>query len=134
MKILIVNFYDGLGGAAMACKRLHLALLENGHDSKLLLLSKKADSKQVFSFLEKQGIIPKAIRKIKGFFYYYLYNRPYDIKPKGHYLHSSAFSVFDISNHELYNWADIVNLHWVGGFLDFPSFFSKNNSKTKNRI
>ena len=24
-------------------------------------------------------------------------------------------------------WADIIHLHWVNDYLDYPSFFKKNN-------
>jgi glycosyltransferase involved in cell wall biosynthesis len=36
------------------------------------------------------------------------------------------FSPFDITDHPLYQWADIIHLHWVSRFLDFTSFFKKN--------
>ncbi len=31
----------------------------------------------------------------------------------------------NIVSHPWVNWADIIHLHWVGGFLDYESFFSK---------
>ena len=36
-------------------------------------------------------------------------------------------SKYDITLSELYREADIVNLHWVADFLDYKSFFMKNN-------
>ena len=35
------------------------------------------------------------------------------------------YSPYDLSNHKLVKWADIVNLHWVAGFLHYPTFFRK---------
>ena len=35
-------------------------------------------------------------------------------------------SEYDITRERSYKKADIAHLHWVGGFLDWPTFFSKN--------
>ena len=42
-------------------------------------------------------------------------------------LFSFPNSNYDITTSPLYQEADIINLHWVAGFLDYESFFSKNN-------
>ena len=129
MKILIVNYYDGVGGAAIACKRLHLGLLERGYDSKMLVLEPKISTKQTYAFFKNERLITRILRKIKRHIYTRLYNHPYKNRPQEYSLHTPARSFVDIKEHELYAWADVVNLHWVSSFLDFPSFFSKNNSK-----
>ena len=54
MKILHINTYD-TGGAATACRRIHLGLLERGIDSKVLYLKKTKDVKETYQFL-----IPKS--------------------------------------------------------------------------
>lgn len=35
-------------------------------------------------------------------------------------------NVYDVTTHPLYKEADIIQLNWVSGFLDEPSFFKKN--------
>jgi len=42
-------------------------------------------------------------------------------------LYSFPNSNVDITETDLYKEADVVNLHWVANFLDFESFFRKNN-------
>lgn len=41
-------------------------------------------------------------------------------------LFSFPYSEFDITKNKWYQEADIVNLHWVSGFLDFKTFFNRN--------
>ena len=129
MKILIVNTHNASGGAAIACKRLHLSLLSEGYDSKLLVLNNTNKTPETYSFIALNSIWDKLIHKLKLRYFNYRYYRPYKYNLSGHYLHTPTPSVFDITQHELYEWADIINLHWVSGFLDFPSFFTKNSSK-----
>ncbi len=129
MKILLINTHNELGGAAIACKRLHLALLQEGHDCKLLVVNSKTKQPKIVSFLENVTFSGKLLMIIKHFFFKFRFYRQYKNKPKGHYLHSPPHSVFDIKKHELYDWADIINLHWVSGFIDFPTFFSKKSAK-----
>jgi glycosyltransferase involved in cell wall biosynthesis len=129
MKILIVNYYDGVGGAAIACKRLHLGFLERGFDCKMLVLEPKISTKQTYAYFKKGRLIFRLLRKIKRHIYTHLYNNPYRNRPQDYSLHTPARSFVDIKEHELYAWADVVNLHWVSGFLDFPSFFTYKHSK-----
>jgi glycosyltransferase involved in cell wall biosynthesis len=134
MKVLIVNYYDGKGGAAIACKRLHLALLERGFDSKMLVLEPQISTRQTYSFFKKAALVPRILRKIKRYFFTQLFNHPYKNRPQEYSLHTSARSFVDITAHELYAWADVVNLHWVSNFLDFPSFFSTTSIKNDKPI
>jgi glycosyltransferase involved in cell wall biosynthesis len=42
-------------------------------------------------------------------------------------VYSSPVSAYKIESHEVVRNADIVNLHWVGDFLNFPGFFKSIN-------
>jgi glycosyltransferase involved in cell wall biosynthesis len=129
MKILIVNSDDGKGGAATACKRLHIALLQQGYDSKLLVINQTSALSQTYSFIANESSLNRFIRKIRQRILNVRFRRQYKDKPDGHYLHTPTPSVFDIKNHELYEWADVINLHWVSSFIDFSKFFSDKNIK-----
>lgn len=128
MKILLVNTHPN-GGAAKACIRLHLALLNIGVTSKLLFLGKRnSQIPESMSFIEafekKNGVQKQLKRKI----HYLKYQLPINQRPNGYEGFHSINSIYDITQHPAYQWADIINLHWVANFLDFPSFF-KNNTK-----
>lgn len=56
MKVLIVNTSD-IGGAANACLRLHEGLLNNGVDSKVILIQKHKHLPQTFQgFYQKKKV------------------------------------------------------------------------------
>jgi glycosyltransferase involved in cell wall biosynthesis len=132
MKILHVNTHD-TGGAAIACLRLHKELLNHRVDSKVLVLSKKNNPEKVYLYkpippsllqraFNKFGRILKqeAINDYRN----YLLNRP-----TGFEIFTFPHSNFDITQHQLYKEADIINLHWVSDFIDYTSFFRKNKKK-----
>jgi len=136
MKVLLVNSYDR-GGAANACLRLHEGLLNNGIDSYILLKNKQRNvpnaevarlKKKRVSMFEKGRL--KCIRILKEL-------KIVKIKPgkANVFVDSRAvqldtfsypFSNYDITESELYKEADIINLHWVAGLLDYKLFFEKN--------
>ncbi|WP_176132747.1 glycosyltransferase [Salegentibacter holothuriorum] len=139
MKVLIVNTFDR-GGAANACKRLHLGLLEAGVESKVLLKNKQNNWSQSFILPPKstppslnEKLKTKVIRILKGVKLYPI--KPEKQKPGIPFLqkrseklemYSFPHSNYDITQSPLYQQADIINLHWVANFLDYKSFFLKN--------
>jgi glycosyltransferase involved in cell wall biosynthesis len=136
MKILIVNTYDR-GGAANACIRLHEGLLEIGLSSKLLVLHKSRNITHSYQFdtpkkKAKKTIFSRVLNRFLSIlrinrnskttlFQKFLEQRENDLD-----IFSSYSSVYDITESPFYKEADIVNLHWVAGFLDYESFFAKN--------
>ncbi|MCF6182627.1 glycosyltransferase [Lutibacter sp.] len=125
MKILHINTMDE-GGAAIACIRIHLGLLERGIDSKILLLNKKRNIKNTYKFkVDKLTFLDKVINKIGKIFVHK--NNKFDISTfDGVEMLSFPNSKHNILNHPLYKEADIIQLNWVSTFLDEPSFFANN--------
>lgn len=129
MKILHVNTYDS-GGAAIANIRIHLAMLEKGIDSKMLVLYKSSDIPHIYEF----NYWASANTKIKRFVKRQQYKRYkndmdslYRFKVENPVeAFTYPISIFDITEHPLYKEADLIVLNWVAGFLDEPSFFRKN--------
>lgn len=148
MKILHVNTSDS-GGAAIACIRLHKALLALNMDSNLLVKSKSVNTPKCTQFVpvHKQPDPPTLLTKIQ--------NKAHRIavelwlskprkhvnqwkieqarrdsfiasRPDGLEIFSYPDSLQDITESQEYKDADIINLHWVASFLDWKSFFSKN--------
>ncbi|GAA4426780.1 glycosyltransferase [Pontibacter saemangeumensis] len=127
MKVLHISTSDS-GGAGIAALRTHIALLESGVKSKFLCLYKSSTSvPEVYQYrtsgissikkniLNRFGIkLPNSVlnkRKVKGL--------------RGEY-EAFSFPRTDIAlhHHFLVKEADIINLHWVANFIDYPSFFS----------
>lgn len=134
MKIFLINTFDR-GGAANACIRLHKGLINEGIDSKLLLRSitipniPEAYRLPVIELEKniKNKLINKSVNILKRLKLYK--NRQEEfIKSRSKKLEWFSFpnSNYDITNHKLFEDADIINLHWVANFLDYTSFFKQN--------
>lgn len=110
MKVVHVSTSDIGGGAAIAAHRLHLAMLEQGIDSKMLVLNKKTDELNIDMVKKDKAekFILSNIRKLKEKFVFNKYkNRENPI------LFSSGKYGIDISNHPYILEADIIHMHWV---------------------
>ncbi|MBO3116692.1 glycosyltransferase [Winogradskyella sp. DF17] len=136
MNILIVNTFDK-GGAANACLRLHQGLLQEGVDAKVLLKHKEKSLTETYQFQptkKKKSILQRLKQKCFSalrFLGIYKTQKFRDqeflnSREAGLELFSFPQSDFDITTSPLYKEADIINLHWVAGFLDYASFFKKN--------
>ena len=115
------------GGAGNASYRLHLALNENGTiNSKFL---QRGDKK---SFNEKVSNIPQR----KHLFYHKIANklgvpilnwhknRKIIANNEGDYEKISfPCNDFQVEDHPWVQDADILNLHWISDFINYPSFF-----------
>lgn len=130
MNILHVNADDRIGGAAIASTRLHKDLRSSGVDSNYLVLNKyNHQSSDIVDFRKiylenlklRLGLYfdDRRLRKKQEKFL--------DGKPDLTDPFSFPETPFDITLHPLYKEADIVHLHWVARFLDYPSFFRKND-------
>jgi glycosyltransferase involved in cell wall biosynthesis len=137
MKILIVNTYD-FGGAASACKRLHIGLIEIGFDSTLLFKERKKPLKNSLVYPKKlinyrKRIINK-FRIVSGKCNFASsipkseYHKSQFLKqrPDGLEYFSFINSNCDITATKAYKEADLIHLHWVADFLDWKSFFNRN--------
>ncbi|MBB4035069.1 glycosyltransferase involved in cell wall biosynthesis [Dysgonomonas hofstadii] len=129
MKILHVNTKD-TGGAANACMRIHKTLIEKGIDSKVLLLHKTKDIPETYQFDYWNNIknrIDGLYRSLKSRYYkkklskFSTFRQKYPVE-----AFTNPQTIYDITKHPLYKEADIIQLNWVSGFLDEPSFFRKN--------
>lgn len=107
------------GGAARGAYWLHQGLLEKGINSKILINSPLAI---------RTSSITSIVTSPKDKFYnalrFQLEQLPvkrYKSKQNIHF--STALFGYDITQHPLYEWADIIHLHWInGGFMKLKSF------------
>lgn len=123
MKIVHLCTYDN-GGAFNAAYRLHLGLLKNGVESKMLVLYKKNSTYETYHFLDKRSILKKIADSIKTRLFAIYVRNKFGNSAKYHL----AVTPYRIHKHPLIKNCDIINIHWVNAFLDYPSFF-KNVKK-----
>lgn len=129
MKVLLINTLDR-GGAANACIRLHLGLLSEGIDSKLLVLAKS--NHVIPECCSLMDLYQNRIKKIRLSFAKKRKNRrnfkELSTLPKGTEGFQFPDSIYDIAQHKLFQEADIIHLHWVANFINWTTFFRKTNS------
>jgi len=125
MKTLQLNSGIG-GGAGIACLRLHKALEEEDVDSSVLVLNKgENEDKKVLSYFPDAyggGLQMRLMRQIH-ILERKLNWRKVNKLEKGYESFSFASNVLNINAHPATQDADILNLHWVNWWLDYPSFF-----------
>lgn len=136
MKILHITTMDH-GGAGIAARRIHEALLKQGVESRMLVRFKKSDDDTITMAQPNKGLysppsIPLCEKIVRA-----MRRRGRCLTEVEHYerqmelldrQHGAAFTMpisnYDLTNHPLLQWADILHLHWVENFLDYPTFFS----------
>ena len=138
MKIVHLSTSDH-GGAGLACLTLHKALRSSGVDSKMLVLERKGEDEEVYLFEHgsDRGLPPwswifpyidltaKKIGIPISRSRYYARRIARLQGPGRPVLFTAPFTEYDVTEHALVRDADIVHLHWVAGFLDYPSFFPR---------
>lgn len=137
MKVLLVNTFDK-GGAANSCLRLHEGLFAMGVDSSVLLKHQDRNITATYRFrcaLETSTTTQKFKNKFRRVLKEFklikkkpISNEDLFCKNRLKKLEMFSFpnSQIDITTSQLYDHANIINLHWVANFLDYSSFFLKN--------
>lgn len=134
MKVLQITM-SSKGGAGIAAKRLHEALQENGVKSAFLStnLTLNFENKVIqdeFFKYEKPNLAQKIFYKIKTILFPNVAQKWHSqlekLKNELQYeIVSLPFSNFKLHEHPLVKEADVINLHWVGDFIDYPTFFKE---------
>ena len=139
MNILHINTRQ-TAGAALCAMRINNALIKEGIDSRMLF----AEGESM-----PEGIVGAIAERDKSFWYshpwllrlkYLLSKLPLwsladkekmevELQRRNRqlerplYLHGTSSSYKNIAHHPLVEWADVIHLHWVANFIDYPTFF-----------
>jgi len=132
MKILHITT-SSRGGAGIAALRLHEGLSKIGVTSAYLSINKTITFQNIevedpFFMYKRPSMFKKIFRKIKSIIapsqFQKLTSQLYKIDSQLSYeILSLPFSSYSIENHPLVKEADIINLHWVGKIINYPTFF-----------
>lgn len=124
MRIVQVSRWDKAGGAATAAYRLHESLRKSGRDSILYVLDKITNDSQVHLFKQPRdvgSIVNLNWRRAKVFLNLVRY---YQTIPGGYDRFSQPIAKYGKAVVRQLPLGDIINLHWITGFVDHADFFS----------
>lgn len=126
MRVLHICTFDR-GGAGLCCLRIHQTLLNQGIDSNVLVMEKSSKDGRVVEYGKYISICRKIFNKILRTIGVELtdYNKVFNKSVATHQCFTIPTSWIDISKHPLVKKADIIHLHWINNFVDYPSFFKK---------
>lgn len=137
MKVLHIT-YTTSGGAGIAVLRLHKALLEQGIESKVLVGQTNIVSDDIVKATETMRgrykvpnipVLDKIIRALrrKGKCMTPMEKMEFELAKldrKYPAYFDLPLSSFELEKHPLVAWADVINIHWISGYVDFPTFFA----------
>jgi len=113
-----------VGGAGIAVQRLHNGLLFLGIDSNILYLQGNSSNNKCVRYQHK---VNKSVKLLKYLGIIKSPNSKYlkmlNAEHAEYECFSFPFSDFYVENHPLVRNADIINLHWVSYFINYPTFF-----------
>ena len=127
MKVLLINNSDRVGGAAVACNRLAMALSKEGVDIKMLVNKKQSNLSYVVE--ARQGVCGPIKRNLD--FYaerleIFLHN---GYSKKKLFLVSDASAGMSITGMTEFIEADVIHIHWINqGFISMKGLFEIINS------
>jgi glycosyltransferase involved in cell wall biosynthesis len=125
MRVVHLSTSDLGGGAARAAFRVHTGLLRLGVDSKMLVLKRQSDQPSVLKMTWHTDPLTKIRRAIHSRQIARDFEPYKSAMPPSYELFSDDRSdaAYDLVR-EIPD-CDILNLHWVAGFIDHENFFPK---------
>ena len=123
MRIVHLSTSDTAGGAARAAYRVHTGLVRLGHDSRMFVSTRFSRDAAVDRFFPSKDLVSKIRRRVRRRAIERDFARYEGCLPERHELFSDDRTEHGIDMARQVPACDLVNLHWVAGFLDHVSFF-----------
>lgn len=139
MRVLHIATMDH-GGAGIAVRRIHKSMLRQGVDSQMMVRFKNSDDDTITAAQPNMGLYqPSSIpivrkarqilrRRGRCLTLVERYERQLNVLDR---VYGAAYTLpvsnFDLSQHPLVQQANILHLHWVENFIDYPTFFDRIN-------
>jgi glycosyltransferase involved in cell wall biosynthesis len=112
IKVLHIIAGDLSGGAARGAHFLHQGLLDCGVESKILIQTSNEYDSNV------QAIITNRFHRIMKIFQRYLDNFLIEsYRNRENIIFSTGMVGYDIRKYDVYQWADIIHLHWINNSM-----------------
>jgi glycosyltransferase involved in cell wall biosynthesis len=136
MKVLHINTAEQ-GGAAWCAIRINKALIQEGVDTRMLFAEGNTMPEGIRGCIaerdkiiwNKNWILKKIRNQLAKFSWYMDVEKMQTLlnaaNKHNFYLSHPLSDYKNIAHHPLVEWADIIHLHWVPDFVDYPTFFGE---------
>ena len=118
------------GGAARAVHRLHAGLRRLGHDSILFLPNRSTADPDVMELNHGSSLLTRLARRVRRQGIHRSFAAYKATRPEGYELFSDDRSEYVSELPRQLPRSDVINLHWVAGFVDYASFFVRVHQHT----
>jgi glycosyltransferase involved in cell wall biosynthesis len=125
MKIVHLSKNDLQGGAARAAYRLHKGLQGVGHESSMVVAGRSSDDPSVIAFEKPMDLMSRVGRGVRREWIARGFRHYQSSRPSGCELFSDDRSEYASTLLSQIPPCDVINLHWVSGFLDYEAFFAR---------
>jgi len=130
MRVVHVSTFEQRFGAARAAFRLHQGLLKQGADSMMLVRNAEPTSSDAVMFRRRSNGLARLNRFVRRLeIARHPFPTPRELAP-GCELFSDDRTEFGAEPARQLPAADVVNLHWVCGFIDYGAFLPKAARRT----
>src|SRR5262245_36852972 len=119
MKVVHLSKNDTQGGAARAAFRLHKGLQLQGHDSSMLVVNKSSDDPNVREYSKPMDIANIVVRGVRQLSIEHAVSKYTKSRPPGLGLFNGDRSSYATTLLPQIPASDVINLHWVPGFVDY---------------
>ena len=123
MKIVHVNTFDRLGGAARAAYRLHEGLQRIGQESCMFVLEKFSLDPLVTKYEPPRNLLSRIGRTVRRQTLGRATKRYRDTAPGGLTFFTDDRTIYGTDPWQHIPDNDLIQLHWISGFVDYRSFF-----------
>jgi glycosyltransferase involved in cell wall biosynthesis len=125
MKVVQLTKNDLSGGAARAAYRLHKGLQRAGHESVMVVASRTSDDPSVVAFekpMDGLSLVRRGLRQARIDRDFRRFHRS---RPSGYELFSDDRSPYASTLLNQIPACQVINLHWIPGFVDYQAFFTR---------
>jgi glycosyltransferase involved in cell wall biosynthesis len=124
LRIVHLSTYDIAGGAARAAYKLHNGLLQLGCNSLMMVADRTSDDPTVITFAPTMDLTSRLRRRLRAEMLTRSFSRYLASRPEGYERFSDDRSLYGVALVRQLPPCDVVNLHWIAGFVDYQAFFS----------
>jgi len=125
LRVLHLNTNDIHGGAARAAYRLHRSLCGQGYDSSMFVAHRGSDDPSVMSYTPPMDLPRRLLRAFRRELIWRSYRRYERSRPSCHDSFTDSRSEYGVALLKQLPSCDLINLHWIAGFVDYRSFLAR---------